>query len=117
MAKRDINKVYLSFLAEIKEKVHRSQYRAMRQVNSELIGLYWEIGQEIVEKQHRYNWGKSIVEKLAVDLQHEFPGMQGWSVANLWRMRKFYVTYHGDTKLARLVREIGWGHNVAITFY
>jgi predicted nuclease of restriction endonuclease-like (RecB) superfamily len=114
MAKQEVNKAYQSFLAGIKQKVHQSQYQAMRQVNSALIGLYWEIGQDIAEKQQRYKWGKSIVEKLAADLQHEFPGMQGWSVANLWRMRKFYLTYKEDAKLARLVREIGWGHNVAI---
>jgi len=114
MAKQALTKVYQSFFAGIKQKVHQSQFQAMRQVNSALIGLYWEIGQDIAEKQQRYKWGKSIVEKLAVDLQHEFPGMQGWSVANLWRMRKFYLTYQGDEKLARLVREIGWGHNVAI---
>ncbi|MFI5192601.1 MAG: DUF1016 N-terminal domain-containing protein [Chitinophagales bacterium] len=29
-------------------------------------------------------------------------------------MRKFYLTYQGDAKLAQLVREIGWGHNLAI---
>jgi predicted nuclease of restriction endonuclease-like (RecB) superfamily len=109
MAKQEINKAYQSFLAEIKQKVHQSQYQAMRQVTTALISLYWEIGQNIAEKQQRYKWGKSVVEKLAVDLQNEFPGMQGWSVANLWRMRKFYLTYQGDAKLARLVREIGWG--------
>lgn len=114
MAKQEIHKGYKSFFSEIKGKVHRSQYQALRQVNNALIGLYWEIGQEIVEKQQQYKWGKSIVERLAIDLQNEFPGMQGWSVANLWRMRKFYLTYRGDAKLARSVREIGWGHNVAI---
>jgi hypothetical protein len=67
MAKQEINKAYQSFLAEIKQKVHRSQYQAMRQVNSALIGLYREIGQEIAEKQQRHKWGKSFVEKLAVD--------------------------------------------------
>jgi predicted nuclease of restriction endonuclease-like (RecB) superfamily len=114
MAKQEINEAYQSFLAEIKAKVHRSQYQAMRQVNEALIGLYWEIGQGIVEGQQQHKWGRSIVEKLAEDRQGEFPGMQGWSVANLWRMRSFYLTYRGDAKLARLVREIGWGHNVVI---
>jgi predicted nuclease of restriction endonuclease-like (RecB) superfamily len=114
MAKGSPDKVYKTFLTEIKERVYRSQYEAVKQVNKALINLYWEIGKGIAEKQLRHKWGKSIVEKLAVDLQHEFPGMQGWSVANLWRMRKFYLTYQGDAKLARLVREIGWGHNVAI---
>lgn len=75
----------------MKEKVYRSQYQALKQVNKALIGLYWEIGHSIVLKQQQHSWGKSVVETLAKDLQKEFPGMQGWSVANLWRMRKFYL--------------------------
>jgi predicted nuclease of restriction endonuclease-like (RecB) superfamily len=114
MAKQTLTKEYKLFLAEIKQKVYRSQYEAMKQVNRSLIGLYWEIGKGIVEKQQRLKWGKSVVEKLAEDLQHEFPGMQGWSSHNLWRMRKFYLMYKGDEKLAPLVQEISWSHNVVI---
>lgn len=61
-----------------------------------------------MQKQQQHSWGKAVVETLAGDLQKEFPGMQGWSAANLGRMRKFYLTYHEDEKLAPLVREIGW---------
>ena len=54
------------------------------------------------------------MENLSADLQKEFPGMHGWSVANLWRMRKFYLTYCKDEKVAPLVREISWSLNVLI---
>ncbi|WP_431209672.1 DUF1016 N-terminal domain-containing protein [Puia sp. P3] len=50
MAKQEISKAYQSFFAGIKQKVHQSQHQAMRQVNSALIGLYWQIGQDIAEK-------------------------------------------------------------------
>lgn len=68
----------------------------------------------IVEKQEKQGWGKSIVEVLSEDLQKEFPGVQGYSISNLWRMRSFYIEYQADTKLAPLVREIGWSHNIVI---
>jgi len=48
------------------------------------------------------------------DLQQEFPGISGFSASNLWRMRGFYKTYAGDEKLAPMVREIGWSHNIMI---
>ncbi|HTF63367.1 MAG TPA: DUF1016 N-terminal domain-containing protein [Edaphobacter sp.] len=68
--------------------------------------LYTDIGRMIVERQRRNTWGKRIVDNLAGDLRKEFPGANGFSAANLWRMKNFYEAYGGDEKLARLVREI-----------
>lgn len=105
---------YKSLLKEIKQRVYKAQYEALKAVNKELIALYWDIGRSIVERQKKHGWGKSIVENLAGDLQMEFPGMQGFSTANLWRMRSFYTLYCHDEKLAPLVREIGWSHNLIV---
>ncbi len=105
---------YLIFFEEIKEAIHLSQYEALKKVNKELINLYWQIGKMIVERQAQYGWGKSIVETLADDLQKEYPGVRGYSSSNLWRMRNFYETYGANEKLAPVVREIGWSHNVVI---
>ena len=105
---------YKTFFKEIKERIYKAQYDALKAVNKELINLYWDIGKSIVAKQEELGWGKSIVETLAKDLQVEFSGMQGFSSANLWRMRNFYLTYHLNEKLAPLVREISWTKNVII---
>jgi predicted nuclease of restriction endonuclease-like (RecB) superfamily len=105
---------YKAFLKDIKEIIHQAQYEAMKQVNKTLLVLYWEIGKSIVEKQKQYGWGKSIVATLSKDLQNEFPGMQGYSADNLWRMRKFYLHYEANTKLAPLVQEISWSHNIVV---
>jgi len=105
---------YRSFVKEIKEKIYHSQLNAMQAVNHELLSLYSDIGRSIVEKQENLGWGKSVVENLSHDLQKEFPGIKGFSVDNLWRMRKFYLTYKENAKLAPLVQEIGWSHNIII---
>ena len=105
---------YASFLAEVKERVRSAQYEALKAVNTELVGLYWDIGRMIVERQAGMTWGKAIVQQLAGDLQQEFPGVGGFSASNLWRMRGFFETYQGIQKLAPLVREIGWSHNIVI---
>lgn len=105
---------YSKFLGEIKNRIRSAQYEALKAVNKELITLYWDIGEMIVERQKSELWGKSVVEKLAQDLQKEFTGIGGFSSSSLWRMKLFFETYHNDTKLAPLVREISWTHNLAI---
>jgi hypothetical protein len=64
---------YPRLLAEVKERVRSAQYAALKAVNTELVGLYWDIGRLIVERQAGETWGKRIVHQLAGDLQREFP--------------------------------------------
>ncbi len=68
----------------------------------------------IVGRQVDGSWGKAVVERLAADLQAEFPGVGGFSASNLWRMKSFYETYASSEKLAPLVPEIAWSHNLII---
>ena len=105
---------YSQLLVDVKLRIRSAQYAALKAVNQELIALYWDIGQLIVDRQNTAGWGKSVVEQLAKDIQAEFPGISGFSTANLWRMRSFYLTYAENSNLAPLVREIGWTHNLAI---
>jgi predicted nuclease of restriction endonuclease-like (RecB) superfamily len=105
---------YSGLLSEIKARIQKAQYEALKAVNKELIALYWDIGRIIAERQKDHSWGKSVVEKLATDLQNEFPGMRGFSVQNLWYMRQFYLTYAGHSKLQPLVGEISWAKHLLI---
>lgn len=105
---------YATLLVALKDRIRSAQLRALRSVNREQIELYADIGRMIVEKQQGETWGKGIVGNLAADLQTEFPGANGFSAANLWRMKNFYEAYGQNEKLAQLVREIGWSHNIAV---
>jgi predicted nuclease of restriction endonuclease-like (RecB) superfamily len=105
---------YAALLAEVKIRIRTAQYAALKAVNHELIGLYWDIGRMIVARQQSEGWGKAVVERLATDLQVEFVGVGGFSSSNLWRMRGFFETYCNAEKLAPLAREIGWSHNLVI---
>jgi len=105
---------YVDFLKEVKERVRQAQYNALKAVNSELITLYWDLGQLIVEKQEQFGWGDNTVKQLSKDLRVELPGMSGLSPQNLWYMRKFYLTYKDNPKLQQVAGEIGWGHNQII---
>ena len=105
---------FVSFVNEIKSKIISSQYEALKAVNKELINLYLEIGKNIVEKQEKFGWGKSVVKNLSDELRKEFVGMKGFSERNLWNMRTFYIEYKDNIKLQALTAQIGWTHNVVI---
>ena len=105
---------YLELLADIKQRIRSAQFEALRAVNKELIGLYWDIGRIIHKRQKGNTWGKAVVEHLADDLQKEFPGIQGFSERNIWYMRDFYVTYFKNKKLQPLVAEISWTKHLII---
>ena len=115
MGKNEIEIVgYEPLVEDIKGLINKKQFQVLKLINSETINLYWEIGEEIYRQQQEKSWGKSIVEVLAKELQKEYPGAKGYSAANLWRMRNFYVTYRDSEKLAPLVREISWSNNIII---
>ena len=105
---------YISFLESIRSQIQSGRIQAAKTVNRELISLYWKIGKEIVEKQEKLGWGKSVVEQLSKDIRKEFDGIRGYSARNLWDMKRFYEQYRDSPKLQQLVAEIPWGHNLLI---
>jgi len=107
-------KTYAQLLNSIKDRIRKAQYDALKSVNKELIALYDDIGRMIVERQEKEGWGKSVVEKLATDLQKDFPGIQGFSARNIWYMRIFHLTYRENQKLQPLVAEIRWTKQLVI---
>jgi predicted nuclease of restriction endonuclease-like (RecB) superfamily len=81
---------YTALLADVKNRIRTAQIRASLSVNRELLQLYWDIGHLIVERQRAQGWGRSVVERLAADIQRAFPGMAGFSPQNIWKMRGFF---------------------------
>jgi predicted nuclease of restriction endonuclease-like (RecB) superfamily len=118
---------YDAFLKDLKERIRAAQIKAAVAANSKLIELCWHTGQSIVERQEREGWGSSVIERLAKDIQTAFPGVEGFSRSNIWRMRAFFLAYTREVaNLAQPVREfdgvhlpllmaeLPWGHNVVL---
>jgi predicted nuclease of restriction endonuclease-like (RecB) superfamily len=105
---------YGLILEQLKRKIKSSQLQALSAVNKELLSVYREIGKTIFEQQEKTEWGSSVVEQLAKDLQKLFPGMKGFSARNLWRMKDFYLSYRDNEKLTALLAEISWTHHLVI---
>jgi predicted nuclease of restriction endonuclease-like (RecB) superfamily len=97
---------YRVFLAALKQRIVNARTTAVRAGNREMILLYWDIGQGIVEKQKTSGWGDSVVERLAADLCAAFPNQKGFSAANIWRMRQFFSEYSDPEFLPQLVAEM-----------
>lgn len=114
--KKDMTKPseYPRLLSDIKERIRSAQYEALKAVNKELVGLYWDIGRMIVERQADADHGAAIAEQLSKDLRSEFLGITGFSRRNVFYMREFYLLYHDDERVQPLVAQIGWSHNLVI---
>jgi predicted nuclease of restriction endonuclease-like (RecB) superfamily len=99
---------------EVLAIIEAARTRAAAAVNTTLIDLYWTIGERISRKIADDGWGKGTVQALADHIQLHRPNARGFSASNLWRMMQFYETYRGQPKLATLLRELSWSHNLAI---
>ncbi len=100
--------------SKITRLIDSARQRAYQAVNTALIDLYWQVGAYLSGKIAAAEWGEGVVELLAQHLANTQPGLKGFTRANLFRMRQFYETYHAQEKVAPLVRQLSWTHNLII---
>lgn len=98
-------------ITKIKEEIRKSQIKAMQEVNSNLIMLYFRLG-KIVSENKKY--GNHFVKDVSVELKLTFPNMTGFSERNIRSMRLFYEEYQDDEKWQQLVAKLPWGHNLLL---
>jgi predicted nuclease of restriction endonuclease-like (RecB) superfamily len=94
--------------------IQSARARALQAVNTELIDLYWRVGEYISGKLETAEWGEGVVNELARYIERQHPDIRGFARRNLFRMRQFFQTYRAQPKLSPLVRELPWTHNVVI---
>jgi predicted nuclease of restriction endonuclease-like (RecB) superfamily len=94
------NPDYRAWLTDLKARVRGSQIKAALRVNTELLSLYWELGEQIAEKQKTAAWGDKLLEQLSKDLAAEFPEMKGFSRRNLEYIRRWYLFYNQPITIA-----------------
>ena len=105
---------YALWLDELKSRIHGAQQRAALAVNRELVQLYWQIGRDILQRQAAQGWGSKVIERLAHDLRVAFPGMKGFSRANLMYMRAFAEAWPEAEIVQQAVGQLPWGHNLVL---
>lgn len=94
--------------------IDSAKQRVYRAANTELIDLYWQVGELISKKIASAEWGDGVVAQLADFIAQTQPNLRGFTQRNLFRMRQFYEAYQGDTKVSPLVTQLSWTHNLTI---
>ncbi len=105
---------YSLLLLEIKERIRSARLRASFAVSRELVLLYWSIGTEILERQKSEGWGARVIERLAHDLQAEFPGVEGYSPRSLKYMRSFAEAWTDQSIVQQVAALLPWGHHMVL---
>ena len=76
--------------------------------------LYWSIGRDILARQGTEGWGAKIIDRLARDLQIEFPGIVGFSPRSLKYMRSFAATWPEEPIVQQVAAQLPWGHHMVL---
>jgi len=100
------------FFADISRLLNEGRQKANAAVNYAMVETYWNIGKRIVEQEQqgkeRANYGDQLIVNLSRFLSGTFG--KGFSEANLWNFRQFYLTWPNDEILYTLCRELSWSH-------
>jgi hypothetical protein len=92
--------------SKIVQLIKTAQSRALSSVNSELVNLYWQVGQYVSRQLENTTWGDGTVKELARYIQKHHPEIKGFDKKNLYRMCRFYQVYTNLPFVAPLVRQI-----------
>jgi predicted nuclease of restriction endonuclease-like (RecB) superfamily len=118
-------KFYLNTLEEIKKRIRDAQVKSILSVNSEMICMYWDIGEIIYNRQKKEGWGAKTIFKLSNDIHNEIPEIKGFSERNIKFMVQLYKEYVVKYSIGKqpvsqlekrkqIVSQIPWGHNILL---
>lgn len=112
------DKVTLDSLAtEVKQLIVESKHQLVKQVNSAMTLLYWEVGkrtrQEVLKEQ-RAEYGKQILANLSRELTLAFG--KGWSEQQLRHCVRCAEVFADEQILYTLCIELTWSHIRSLMF-
>ncbi|MBI3074430.1 MAG: DUF1016 domain-containing protein [Deltaproteobacteria bacterium] len=99
---------------EVLALIDAAKRRAYQAVNTELVGLYWQVGEYISKKIESAEWGDGVVDELAAAIARRHPGLRGFTRRNLFRMRQFYDVYRRNRKVSALLTQLPWTHHLIL---
>lgn len=88
-----MNEKYLEAVRTIKTAILRSQARAAKYSNKELLSLYYAIGGYVSNNSRKGTWGTGAINEISSRLREELPGLRGFSATNIKSMRTFYEAW------------------------
>ena len=109
---RDIVKqdeVFGNYYDRINSLILKTKQNVVKNINYEMVELYYAIGStinELIEEYHLEASQNKILKSFSEKLTREFG--EGYSVPNLKLMKKFYLTYKDGYTLCN---QLSWSHN------
>lgn len=105
----EIEKSNTKMIEEIKNIIISSRNKITYEINNTMLLAYWNVGRIIVENEQNGNikaeYGKQVIKELSKELRKTLGS--GFSVRNLFNMRKIYIIY---PKFQTLSRKLSWSH-------
>ncbi len=117
---------YIGIISKLKDRIRATRLKAAFAANKELLLLYWELGQAILEMQQSEGWGTRVIDRISADLKADFPDFKGLSVRNLTYMVTFarlfplfaqqpaaqieVIDGQSDIITQQLAAQLPWGH-------
>ena len=104
-----LEKNNIQMIEEIKDIIISSRNKIAYEVNNTMLLAYWNVGRNIVENEQNGNikaeYGKQVMKELSKELIKVLGS--GFSVSNLFNMRKLYITY---PKFQTVSGILSWSH-------
>jgi Uncharacterized conserved protein len=104
----------LPYANKIITLIEEAKQNALKSVNTELIKLYWNIGEYLSTESAKSSWGDSFIDETAKYIKENCPDLKGFDRRGLYRMKRFYETYKDDEFVTTLLSQISWSNHLEI---
>ena len=94
--------------------IEQSRANALKAVNTELIFMYWKVGEYLHHLTLNSSFGDKAVDQVSKFIKEKQPALKGFNKRNLYRMKQFYETYKDDEFVSPLVTQISWTNHLLI---
>ena len=99
---------YFDLRDSIVARIRETRLRFLIQANAGMIELYWNIGNDILQRQKSEGWGARVIDRLSADIKKAFPEMSGFSARNLGNMKRFASIWPDSAILQHPVAKLQW---------
>ena len=99
---------YFDLRDSIVARIRETRLRFLIQANAGMIELYWNIGNDILQRQKSEGWGAKVIDRLSADIKKAFPEMSGFSARNLGNMKRFASIWPDSAILQHAVAKLQW---------
>jgi len=94
--------------------IETAHANALKAVNTELIRMYWDVGEYLSGLCSTSSFGEKVIDEVAAFIAENNPNVKGFNRRGLYRMKQFYETYQDDKFVSPLVTQISWTNHLLI---